>query len=118
MDRENDLIFHETQRYSWVVNVVCIGVLLIPTSIAWLASFFCPIAGILLIFVAGIVAIHTLFLCICKLETKVDTNGLYVRFFPAHMRFKEIPVQDIIKYHIQTYCSFDYGKIWFGGIRY
>ena len=51
-----------------------------------------------------------------KLVTEVRLGGLYVRFFPFHLRFQRIPVEDLQKYYAQTYQPIkEYGG-W--GIRY
>ena len=119
MNGENDLIFHETQRHGWDIIFICIGVNLIPASFICLLYFLCPMAIILLIFWAGFIATQTFFLGIGKLITKVDADGLYVRFFPINRHFKKIPIHDITEYHIKTYSNIlDCGKIWFGGKRY
>jgi len=52
----------------------------------------------------------------CKLETKVCADGLYVRFFPLHINFKKIPFEDISGYYAREYQPIaEYGG-W--GIRY
>ena len=51
-----------------------------------------------------------------NLTTEVRPDGLYYRFFPFHLRFRRIAIEDIVEYGACTYSAIkDYGG-W--GIRY
>lgn len=51
-----------------------------------------------------------------KLETKVRSDGLYVRFFPVHIRYKKFGAADLEQYYARTYKPMlEYGG-W--GIRF
>jgi hypothetical protein len=65
-------------------------------------------------FVFGL-ALPVLFLA-ANLTTEVRSDGLYVRFFPFHLSFRQIRAERLAKYEVQTYRpTKDYGG-W--GIRY
>ena len=51
-----------------------------------------------------------------KLITEVRNDGIYLKFFPLHRKFKVYPYADIEKYEVRTYRPiYEYGG-W--GIRY
>ena len=51
-----------------------------------------------------------------KLQTQVCSDGLYVRFFPIHIRFKKFNSENIDQYYVRTYRPLmEYGG-W--GIRF
>jgi len=61
------------------------------------------------------IAITALFLLL-KLETEVRPDGLYVRFFPFHIHFKQFAREDLSEYYARQYKPIrEYGG-W--GIRY
>lgn len=73
---------------------------------------------IILGFVVGIgvpIAITALFLLL-KLETEVKSDGIYVRYFPFHIRFKRFGPEDLSECYARRYKPiWEYGG-W--GIRY
>ena len=51
-----------------------------------------------------------------NLTTEVHQDGVYYRFFPFHLRFRRIALEDMIEYEVREYSAIrDYGG-W--GIRY
>jgi hypothetical protein len=45
-----------------------------------------------------------------KLVTEVRRNGLYIRFFPAHLSFRRIPLEDLAQFEARTYSPLrEYG---------
>jgi hypothetical protein len=61
------------------------------------------------------VAITVLFLLL-KLQTYVSRDGIYVRFFPFHIRFKRFRPEDLSEYYARQYKPlWEYGG-W--GIRF
>jgi len=51
-----------------------------------------------------------------NLTTEVRSDGLYYRFFPVHLSFHKIPLEDLKTYEVRTYSALkEYGG-W--GIRY
>ncbi len=126
MVEENDLIFREEQRFplwlrlslvfSMVFVVVLSGFALRDAVSKQGTDELLPI--ILLTVVSMIIlpmAVAVLFL-IMKLETEVRSDGLYVRFFPIHLRYKKFTAEDLGEYYARTYRPIlEYGG-W--GIRY
>lgn len=57
-----------------------------------------------------------IFCYIMKLVTEVRKDGLYIRFFPFHLSFHKIPLENLNSYEARTYSALkEYGG-W--GIRY
>ena len=71
-----------------------------------------------LVLVIGILfglALPSLF-CVMNLTTEVHEDGLYIRFFPFHLSFHKIVLEDIKEFQARTYSPIkEYGG-W--GIRY
>ena len=104
MSNEMAILFSEVQKFRqpllWIF-------LCIISIIIVVVSFLLPMVIIICV---GI------FLFITKLEVEVRESGLFVRFFPLHLSFNKIPVENIDEYRIITYSPIkDYGG-W--GIRY
>jgi glucan phosphoethanolaminetransferase (alkaline phosphatase superfamily) len=124
MTEENNSIFYEMQKFKWYIPVLSLCFSIIPISFACLASFVCGLSFILLKILIGVSAILVFLFCIARLETRVYPDGLYVRFFPTHIRFKKIAAENIAEYYVRTYSSFGYGNPGFGpgriwpGVRY
>jgi hypothetical protein len=70
---------------------------------------------IILIWIAFGIGLPIFFFSI-KLITEVRNDGIYLRFFPLHRKFKVYPYDEIEKYEVRTYRPiYEYGG-W--GIRY
>ena len=70
---------------------------------------------IILIWLAFGIGLPVFFFSI-KLITEVRYDGIYLRFFPIHRKFKVYPYDEIEKYEVRTYRPiYEYGG-W--GIRY
>lgn len=106
MNDRNNIIFSETQKFArwlrWLLifdTVMIAGILLFimfknPSEslpFAWIAfALLVPAAvGVLFWF--------------CRLETQVRPDGLYVRFFPLHLRFKKFTPDEIAEYYARDY---------------
>jgi hypothetical protein len=56
------------------------------------------------------------FFYMINLTTEVRSDGLYIRFFPLHLSFRRIPLEDLKAYEARTYSALrEYGG-W--GIRW
>ena len=125
IDKE-DLVFREVQKFSlWICRLPLVLVMVLTTGIMVYAIgdmmhernppsvFVLIILGIIGIGVPILVAF--LFLLV-RLETEVRSDGLYVRFFPIHIRYKKFTAEDLSQYYARTYRPLvEYGG-W--GIRY
>ena len=128
---ETEHIFHEEQSFAlWLRLLVVLSMIwIVPISIVQLIkdsskSGSPEILPILTLVIAGIfvpVAIGLLF-GLLKLETEVRSDGLYVRYFPFHFKFKRFTADDLSEYYARKYrpileyggwgirCSFGKGK--------
>jgi hypothetical protein len=72
---------------------------------------------VIILALVGIIPISmSILIGMCKLETRVCTDGLYVRLFPLHINFKKFPFEDISECYAREYKPIaEYGG-W--GIRY
>jgi hypothetical protein len=125
MLQETDIIFREEQRFGlwlrWLVYlsmgfsavITAFAMTRVPASEDSQANW-----EILLAVAVGIgvpIAIAALFLFL-KLETYVSRDGIYVRYFPFHIRFKRFAPEDLSEYYARQYKPlWEYGG-W--GIRY
>ncbi|MHC4110051.1 MAG: hypothetical protein ACYSUY_03190 [Planctomycetota bacterium] len=112
MDKQNDIIFHEVQPINpWFRNftailmasIVIFLIAIVRHEQGWATSP-CVILGIVVSIGASILV------WIMKLETVVRSDGLYVRFFPIHLRSKRFTAENIKKYYTRKYRPFlEYG---------
>lgn len=107
---EKEVLFSETQKFRqwwlWLVMLLIFGILLfivfkimdrdklednmIPLTITGLSVLFVLLPTAVLLFNL-------------KLETRVKEDGIYVRFFPFHLTFKEYKWNDISKSFVRQY---------------
>ena len=104
MDRENDLVFCEVQRFGLLVRLMFVASLTIAMVMEvvllkrmifeqGLLEIF-PIILFIVTMIIIPILVAILFLVV-KLEAEVRSDGLYVRFFPAHIRFKRFAAEDL-----------------------
>lgn len=124
MKEKRGILFQEEQRFNqiWVLIIV-----FIPVSLAWYAaiqqlllhrpfgSHPAPDSILWIIWVVfGIV--FPVFYFSVKLSTEVRHDGIYIRFFPFHRKFRTLPFEAIKKYEVRDYSPLrEYGGY---GIRY
>jgi hypothetical protein len=114
---ENDLLFYEKQKFTqWWVWLL----LLLPTGIFILSTLGEFIFGLqygyklsdtseLLVSILLFGCLYVFFYLI-KLETIIKAEGIYVRFFPFHFRFKHYEWEDISNVYTREYCAItEYG---------
>ena len=46
-----------------------------------------------------------LLFCAVKIETEIRSDGLNIRFFPFHLSFRKIPLDELKRYEVRTYSS-------------
>ena len=124
MDAENDVVFREEQRFScWIVGflVAVMAVTVVVEFFAFRKAISEQQATLFLSVVivgAGMVVpigVSAMFLLL-KLETEVRAGGLYVRFFPVHIKFKKFCAEDLSECYARAYRPLvEYGG-W--GIRF
>jgi hypothetical protein len=124
MNGKNTILFREEQRFNqwWLWLLI-----LEPTSMMWYGAiqqliFDKPYGtnptsdtGIsILLVLFGILL--PLFMYSLRLITEVRQDGLYVRFYPFHLSFRQYPYESINSYQVREYSPLkEYGG-W--GIRY
>ncbi len=124
MDEQSDVIFREEQKFSkWIYWLICVMIIVSLVAVVFAVKeesakgnppntgeFFWLIVGIIIpIIIAALFAF-------LKLETQVRNDGLYIRFFPFHIRFKKFPWEDLSEAYARQYRPlWEYGG-W--GIRY
>lgn len=118
MNGEDDVIFREVQQFRqpWL------WLLVIATSVAMIVLFGYgmyqqlvlgepwgnnPMPDTALV-VTGTLAILFgigifLLFATLKLVTEVRSDGLYIRFFPVHLSFHRIPLEDLTQFEARTY---------------
>ncbi len=87
---KNDILFSETQKFRqlWVwLLIVSVNILIGYGIVDQMASVnanikneFNPFLGI------GLILIFDLFFFVLRLETQIKKDGIYVRFFPLHLK--------------------------------
>ena len=112
MSEENDLIFREVQAFSstlrWLL-VALMAVSVVIFSIGLWETITEPettntfVPSLLSIIAMAIPIAVTILFFILKLETEVRTDGLYVRFYPMHLRFRKFTREDLAEHYYRTY---------------
>lgn len=125
MAEKNDLIFREVQAFSLWLRLLLVLSMALAVAISGFAlretitqpktpNVFVPIL-LTAVAMAIPIAAAILFLII-KLETEVRSDGLYVRFYPIHIRYKKFTADNLQQYYTRRYRPIlEYGG-W--GIRY
>lgn len=120
---KNEILFTEKQRFNqWWVWLILLGI-----NGLFLFGVFKQViigeefgdnpmnnAGLLI--TAGIIILFTILFMNFRLETKIDKDGIYVRFSPFHAKFKQYTWDSITKSFVRQYSPIaEYGG-W--GVRY
>ena len=117
MSQEKEIVFREVQSFRGKFRLmhfflaIAIAGACFAITIAILknpdktpGSILAQAGGIIL--TIGIVALFI----VLKLETKVRSDGLYVRYFPFHFKFKKINPEDLTEYSARQYSPLrEYG---------
>lgn len=124
VNHRDDTIFREVQRWSLKLRglvlalcllgaaggVVSTVVILTRSSVGWAPLLVTIVCGVLIPFGVG------LLIWVCRLETEVRRDGLYVRYFPFHAHFRRFGADELSEYRACKYRPIlEYGG-W--GIRY
>jgi hypothetical protein len=121
MSAQTRLIFREVQKFSSWVLVVLFSIMVFAVIIITLAAKSIITPGspfhiFSLIVAIGVPLCLIVLFLLTRLETEVRSDGLYVRFFPFHIRFKKFAPGDVAEYYVRRYNPLlEYGG-W--GIRY
>ncbi len=117
-----DVLFYEKQHFRqwWLLTIAIASFVLLlwiyfrdyanpatwPHSVAGLAI------GI------GICMLTLVFFLIAGLETKIQSDGIYVRFFPFHIQYKKYPWRQLSEVYVRKYSPIrEYGGWGLRGMR-
>jgi lysylphosphatidylglycerol synthetase-like protein (DUF2156 family) len=118
-----DIVFYEQQRiksvWLWLL-VISMNVLFVSALVAKL--FFNISVGAKRVETTELIVVTILSLaltflfCLLRLQTIIKADGIYVRLFPVHMKYRRLPWSSINKCFVRSYKPLaEYGG-W--GIRY
>ena len=112
MTSETNIIFREVQQFRqfwlWLILIF----ISLPLVFVTLTNNLSLSGAFVILLNLGLLALFYSM----KLITEVRSDGLYVRFFPLHLSFHKIPLEELKKYEARSYSPIrEYGG-W--GIRY
>ena len=117
MTEKNNTMFHEEQQF----RQVWIWILLLSISLLFIYFMVQQFIvgrpfGVSLIFEVIFGFGFPIFFYTLNLTTELRDDGLYIRFFPLHLSFHKVPLEDLKRYEVRTYNPImEYGG-W--GIKY
>ncbi|MBN1805234.1 MAG: hypothetical protein JW837_08295 [Sedimentisphaerales bacterium] len=125
MNEGTETIYREEQKF-WLWFRVLVGMSMIWVATVSIIQLIKDFTGqgspgiLAIVFLVSTCVIMPMMIVVLfwklRLETEVRPDGLYVRYFPFHIRFKRFGVDDLSEYYARTYRPiWEYGG-W--GIRY
>ena len=110
MNGETELIYHEEQKFVLWLRWLLFASMAFAAGVGIWALEKMPSEQVntgvtLVVIICGIfvpIGVAVLF-AVLKLETEVRTDGLYVRFFPVHVRFKRFAAEEVSEYYARQY---------------
>lgn len=114
---ENEVLFCERQRFKqiwlWII-LLCINIYLIDRTVREfiMAEQFggIPMSNMGLIISTIISLLVTLLIATTRLDTMIKNDGIYVRFFPFHLKYKKHPWNTISQIFVRKYSPLsEYG---------
>ncbi len=114
---DNEILFTERQKFKqWWLWLILLG-----TNGLFLFGFFKqvvsgqkfgdkPMSDTGLLIATGLIFLLTLLFVNFRLDTQIKMDGIYVRFFPFHLKFKYYSWEIISKSYIRSYSAItEYG---------
>ncbi len=114
---DNEILFTEKQRFKqWWLWIILLGI-----NVLFLFGFFKqviggqqfgnkPMSNTGLIIVTVVFILFTLLFMNSRLETIIKKDGIYVRFFPFHFKFKYFSWNVLTKAYVRQYAAIaEYG---------
>jgi hypothetical protein len=108
-DSRRDLLFCETQRFSLAIRLIVLVSMVVSAGIgitAVLGSISKDTTSKSLIAAMAVIALPIAIVALllaAKLETQVRNDGLYVRLFPLHLRFRKFTADQIDSHYPRQY---------------
>ncbi|WP_439128021.1 hypothetical protein [Polaribacter sp.] len=99
-------VFKEEQRFTQLWLIVLIAVSLIVPIIIIVQEYLkeeTKMTTTQFVLTTSGILVAALFIFAFKLKTRIDEKGIYYKFFPFHLKFKQIPWQEIAKAYVRTY---------------
>lgn len=127
---DNEILFSETQRFrQWWLWILLIG--------SNVFTFYAvykqvingrtfgdkPASNTELLISTGITLLTTVLFLIIRLDTQIKKDGVYVKFFPLHLKFRHYYWAQLSKYYVRKYSPMgEFGgwglRFGFGGKAY
>jgi hypothetical protein len=122
-EQQSQPIFREVQRWSPAIRLVFLSLLLVVdvgVVLAILTTERAPSDAVPLFFSTALAVVVSLGVAVLlwtnRLTTEVRTDGILVRYFPFHRRWRQFPAQELSECYARRYRPIrEYGG-W--GIRY
>ena len=115
---KNNITFHEEQQFRqvWIWILLLLSISLLFISFMVQQFIVGRPFGVPLIFGVIFGFGFPIFFYILNLTTELRDDGLYIRFFPLHLSFHKIPLEDLKRHEVRIYNPImEYGG-W--GIKY
>ena len=107
---ENEILFSEIQKFrQWWLWIILIGSNVFTfygiykQVIAGHAFGDKPASNIELLLITGIMFLVTILFLIIRLDTQIKKDGVYVKFFPLHVKFRHFPWAQLSKCYVRKY---------------
>jgi hypothetical protein len=109
---QSTILFSEKQRFSqwwvWLLLILLNGWFLFAIYDQLFGPH--PVNDAWLLLTGAVFILLTLLFAVMRLETEIRTDGIYVRFFPFHLRFRHYAPRELENYYMRTYSSLvEYG---------
>lgn len=132
LEHDTNLVFREVQRWGLGFRCLLVVFLLLAASVGVFAGVMSmghepmEVTDVVIAVSCGVlIPLGTsVLICVIRLETEVRTDGLYVRYFPFHRRFRRFAAEDLSecfarKYRpIREYGGWGIKGGWKGGRAY
>jgi hypothetical protein len=117
MTTENDILFAERQQFKqWWLWIILVGVNsvfvagLIKQVIRGRQFGYKPMSNVELICATGLILLLTIMFVSIRLETIIKSDGIYVRFYPFHIKYKYYTWSSLKKSYVRQYSPIaEYG---------
>ncbi len=112
-----EIIFTESQKFKqWWIWLILLGVNglflfgVFKQVIGGVQFGDKPIGDTGLIFITGLTIVLTLLFVNMRLDTTISKEGIYVRFFPLHLKYKHYAWEKLTKSYVRQYSPIkEYG---------
>ncbi|HUS02274.1 MAG TPA: hypothetical protein VMY77_11135 [Chitinophagaceae bacterium] len=112
----NEILFVERQKFTqWWLLLIVFGVNILSIfsvckQIIDEEKFGEKPGDIALLILTGMALLFTVLFVNCRLDTTIKKDGIYVRFFPFHLKFRYYDWDSIIKSYVRQYSPLiEYG---------